>query len=99
LLLSTAQLPLHLQHFGTQISNAMFQPRIAFPPDGAVLDTSLLTVKVRDGRAPYVWLSNGVPVARSHRQQVDIMSPGVGFSSITVIDADGFSDQATIEVQ
>ena len=99
LLLSTAQLPLHLQHFGALINSAMFQPRIAFPPDGAVLDMSLLTVKVRDGRAPYVWLSNGVPVARSHRQQVDIMSPGVGFSSITVIDADGFSDQATIEVQ
>jgi penicillin-binding protein 1C len=99
LLLSTAQLPQHLQHFGAQVNSAVIQPRIAFPPDGAVLDTSLLTVKVRDGRSPYVWLSNGVPVARSHRKQVDIMAPGVGFSSITVIDADGLSDQVNFEVQ
>lgn len=99
LLLPTAQLPQHLQYFGARNDASTHAPRIAFPPDGAVLEGARLTVKVRDGRAPFVWLANGEPVARTHRNQVEITTPGVGFSSLTVIDADGQSDRARIEIE
>ncbi|MFG5384434.1 penicillin-binding protein 1C [Yoonia sp. R2-816] len=98
LMLPTAQLPRHLQQFGAA-EVATNTPRIAFPPDGAVLEDGLLTLKVRDGRAPYVWLANGQPVARTHRTQVDIDAPGVGFSSLTVIDADGQSARAQVTLR
>ncbi len=99
LILPTAQLPRHLQQFGNPKSNDMAAPKIAFPPDGAVLEGSMVTVKVRDGQAPFVWLANGEPVARTHRSQVDIAAPGIGFSSLTVIDANGQSDQAQIAIE
>ena len=99
ILLPTAQLPQHLQQFGKREVAGARAPSIAFPPDGAVLEGSLLTVKVQDGRAPYVWLSNGTPVARTYRNQVDITAGGVGFSNLTVIDANGNSDRAQIEIQ
>ncbi len=98
LLLPTAQLPRHLQQFGAA-EVATNAPRIAFPPNGAVLEGGLLTLKVRDGRAPYVWLANGQPVARTHRTQVDIDAPGIGFSSLTVIDADGQSARAQVTLR
>ncbi len=98
LLLPTAQLPRHLQRFGAA-EVATNAPRIAFPPNGAVLEGGLLTLKVRDGRAPYVWLANGQPVARTHRTQVDIDAPGIGFSSLTVIDADGLSARAQVTLR
>jgi penicillin-binding protein 1C len=99
LLLSTAQLPQHLQFFGTRHAATSHAPQIAFPPNGAVLDASFSTVKVQDGRAPFIWLVNGEPVARSFRNQADIAGPGRGFSSVTVIDADGLSAQAQIEIR
>lgn len=98
LLLPTAQLPQHLQYFGKRNEVDTQAPNITFPPDGAVLEGSLLTVKVRDGRAPFVWLANGEPVARTHRNQIEIAVPGIGFSSLTVVDADGRSDQAEFRV-
>ncbi len=99
LLLPTAQLPRHLQHFGNSQSTSTSSPSIAFPPDGAVLEGSVLTVKVRDGQAPFIWLANGEPVARTHRQQIEIAAPGIGFSSLTVIDANGQSDRAQIAIE
>ncbi|WP_458792906.1 penicillin-binding protein 1C [Yoonia sp. MH D7] len=99
LLLSTARLPSHLQQFGPKRVAGGPAPRIAFPPDGAVMEGILATVKVRDGRAPFVWLVNGEPVARTHRAQADIALTGVGFSAVTVIDADGKSDRAQIEIR
>lgn len=99
LLLSTAQLPQHLQFFGTRDMAQTHAPQIAFPPNGAILDGTFATVKVQDGRAPFVWLVNGHPVARTHRSQIDIAELGIGFSSLTVIDADGLSAQAQIEIR
>ncbi|MEJ6403398.1 penicillin-binding protein 1C [Yoonia sp. 2307UL14-13] len=99
LLLPNAQLPQHLQRFGSDPALQAHRPEIAFPPDGAIMTPGPMVVKVRDGRAPYVWLANGQPVARTHRPQVDIGDLGPGFSQLTVIDADGRSDQARIEIQ
>ena len=98
LLLPTAQLPRHLQQFGAA-EIAANAPRIAFPPHGAVLEGGSLTLKVRDGQAPYVWLANGRPVARTHRNQVSIDAPGSGFSSLTVIDASGQSARAEVTLR
>ncbi len=99
LLLSTAQLPEHLQRFEDHDRDRPEGPRIAFPPDGAVLDGGVLTVKVQDGRAPYIWLANGRPVGRTHRKQLEIDPLETGFSSLTVIDADGRTDGARVELR
>ncbi len=92
LLLATAELPLPLQRFqraGEALDRA--GPRIDFPPDGAVLEGPLLVAKVSDGAAPFTWLANGYPVAVSRDRQVELPDPGIGFSELTVIDADGRS--------
>lgn len=99
LIVPTAQLPRHLQFFGKTHELQQTVPNISFPPNGAILEGDRLTLKVRDGQAPFVWLANGQPVARTHRNQVDIAAPGIGFSSLTVIDANGKSDQTRIQLQ
>ena len=99
LLVTNAQLPQHLRQFGQQQQNTVPGPSIAFPPDGAILQGSDLTLKVRDGLPPYVWLLNGAPIAQSYRSQVDLSDIGQGFAAITVIDATGQSEQAQIEIQ
>ncbi|WP_108385553.1 penicillin-binding protein 1C [Yoonia sediminilitoris] len=99
LIIGTAELPAHLQYFGNTRALQPNLPAISFPPEGAILEGERLTLKVRDGTGPYVWLANGQPVARTHRNQVDIASPGVGFSSLTVIDAHGRSDTAHVRFQ
>ncbi|MBI1418857.1 MAG: penicillin-binding protein 1C [Limimaricola sp.] len=100
LLLPTAQLPLPLQRFrppGTSV--AQTGPRIAFPPDGAVLEEGPLVVKVADGTAPFTWLANGAPVAVSHVREAQLPDPGPGFSALTVIDAEGAAARVHIEVK
>ncbi|MFQ6550254.1 penicillin-binding protein 1C [Aestuariibius sp. 2305UL40-4] len=99
LLLPTARLPEHLRRFGPPAHEAAPGPVILFPPDGAVLEGARLAVKVRDGRAPYVWLANGRPVGRTHRLQLDIGGLGSGFSSLTVIDAQGRTAKTSIELR
>ncbi|WP_296426979.1 penicillin-binding protein 1C [Yoonia sp.] len=99
LILSTAQLPLQLQRFGGAAATRTLGPRIVFPPDGAVLDGPVLTAKVSEGRGPFTWLANGRPVARTHRAQVDISTLGPGFSSLTVIDADGRADHTQVALR
>ena len=88
-----------MSQFGQQPQNTVPGPSIAFPPDGAILQGSDLTLKVRDGLPPYVWLLNGAPIAQSYRTQVDLSDIGQGFAAITVIDATGQSEQAQIEIQ
>ena len=99
LLVSTSRLPQQLQHFGTARVAETLGPAIAFPPDGAVVEGQLLVVKVRDGRAPYLWLANGTPLARTNRAEITLDGIGGGFSELTVIDADGRADQARIELR
>lgn len=92
LLLPTAQLPLPLQRFRPRgeviTSNG---PRIAFPPDGAVIEGQDLIAKVSDGIAPFTWLANGAAVGTTYDRQIDLPNLGAGYSAITVIDARGQS--------
>jgi penicillin-binding protein 1C len=100
LLLPTARLPQPLQRFRSAAQiHADSGPSIAFPPDGAVLEGAPLTAKVRDGQAPFTWLANGLPVATTQSRQVELGNIGIGFSALTVIDANGQSARARIQIQ
>ncbi len=107
---ANAALPPPLRRFRhpeTGIVERRQQPQIAFPPDGAEVDLGLaagsgeeLVLKVRNGTAPYVWFANGVPVGRSQRGRTQFWRPdGPGFVTLSVIDAEGGSDRATVFVR
>ncbi len=67
-------------------------PVVAFPPDGAEVDSGggALVVRVRDGTAPFTWLADGRPfaVATSEREAL-LEDPGPGHLTLSVIDAEG----------
>lgn len=105
LIVSNARLPQPLRHFRPR--NAVFAadptaPLLAFPPDGAEVETldGILTVKVGMGTPPFTWLANGVPLilgAREREQQIRL--PGTGFFTLSVIDAAGRSARASITLR
>ncbi len=100
IILATERLPQHLQRFrppGTVADDG--GPAIAFPPDGAVVEGDVLTVRVRDGTAPFTWLANGAPVATTRTRELALDTLGPGFSSLTVIDAMGRSARTRIELR
>ena len=99
LLLASGRLPQQLQRFGPTRLVQNPGPVIAFPPDGAVVEGEMLVAKVRDGRAPYLWMANGAPLARTNRPEITLDGIGRGFSEMTVIDADGRADQASVELR
>ncbi|WP_093991444.1 penicillin-binding protein 1C [Flavimaricola marinus] len=100
LLVSNDRLPLPLQRFGSSQERAnVGAPAIAFPPDGAVVEGDVLTVKVRDGIAPFTWLANGAPLVRTRSRETVLDSLGAGFSALTVIDATGRSAQSFVEMR
>ena len=108
LTVNRSQLPKPLQRFtrgpGRGQDNAL---RIAFPPEGAILDLGLgrgnegqLVVKLENGRPPFVWLMNGAVAAASvHRPEFVWPVTAPGFHTVTVIDADGetVSQRLTLE--
>ncbi|MBI6630678.1 penicillin-binding protein 1C [Pontibaca salina] len=104
LIVTSAQLPAPLRRFRPR--DAAFNrdggaPELAFPPDGArlALPDGRLVVKLRGGAEPYVLLADGRPVATGlHRREVEIESPGRGFSTLVVIDAKGRSDRVQVEL-
>jgi penicillin-binding protein 1C len=103
---ANANLPENLQHFRPR--DGAFRddpdaPDLYFPPDGATLvfeDGLPLTVKVRNGRAPFTWLVDGVPaVVGDSDREVDIPVLGPGFYSLAVIDALGRSERVSFRLQ
>ena len=99
LLVSTAQLPAPLRRFGGAEAMRSASPSIAFPPDGAVIEGPLLAARVEAGTAPFTWLANGKPVGQSRNRQITLPHLGAGYSSLTVIDAEGRSAAATINLR
>lgn len=107
---STAALPRPLQRVadGT-IEAGREQPTIAFPPDGARIDLGVgnatgkaqaLVLKVRNGRPPFLWIANGLPLAREPYARIARWQPdGAGFARVVVIDADGRSSRVNVELQ
>ncbi|MBZ0217327.1 MAG: hypothetical protein K8F25_12290, partial [Fimbriimonadaceae bacterium] len=83
------------------------KPKIVYPPHGARVELGLadnrinqtapLVLKVQGGRAPFRWLANGRPIPQVFRRRTGVWQPeGVGFSRLTVIDANG--NAASVEV-
>lgn len=81
-------------------------PRIVYPPEGARVELSSqsgispLVLKLQGGRAPFRWLANGLPLPdASHRRNSEWRPEGQGFSTLTVIDADGRASSVRIFVE
>ncbi len=104
LILPTAGLPQPLQRFrprGAVFARDADAPQVAFPPDGARIDTGgdLLALKVRDGQPPFTWLADGLPlVTASHDRQALVDLPGPGFVTLSVIDAEGRAARSTVRL-
>ena len=102
LILSTGQLPQPLRRFAGR--NAVFEappeaPKLIFPRQGSRLpvDSGALPVKLRDGTPPFTWLANGVPVVtNTHRREAVMDGVEKGYSTLTVIDAEGRADRVTV---
>ncbi|HEV2507703.1 MAG TPA: penicillin-binding protein 1C [Mesorhizobium sp.] len=106
-------LPVTLARFGTgaesQVGIAATEPapRIVFPPDGARVDLGVsgsevtpLVLKLQGGRAPFRWLANGKPLAGIDRRRTATWRPdGVGYSTLTVIDAAGRATSVKVFVE
>ena len=104
LLVSHAQLPQPLKRFRPRdaaFAEADDAPKLAFPPDGARIETASfqLAVKVRDGVPPFTWLADGLPViTKSHDRSNLLDMPGPGFITLSVIDAQGRSARSRIRL-
>ncbi len=73
-------------------------PQIVYPPAGARVDLGAvegqfeipLVIKIQGGRAPFRWLANGAPLpGKSTRRTANWLPDGAGYSTVTVIDANG----------
>ncbi|MGR3481874.1 penicillin-binding protein 1C [Salipiger marinus] len=100
LLLANADLPPHLQRFGPR---AEAEPlRLTFPPDGARLAATPqgVPVKLRGGTPPYTLLADGAPLLTGQRSP-EFLAPlsGPGFTTLSVIDAEGRSGRVRIDLR
>ncbi|WP_347311630.1 penicillin-binding protein 1C [Defluviimonas sp. SAOS-178_SWC] len=104
LILPNARLPLPLQRFrprGAVFAAAPDGPEIAFPPDGAEVETAEhLALKVRGGTPPFTWLANGAPLVLADRsRETALTAPGEGYLSLSVIDGKGRSATSTVTLR
>lgn len=82
-------------------------PQIVYPPEGARIELSgqngllsPLVLKLQGGRAPFHWLANGKPLPDpTRRRSAEWVPEGEGFSTLTVIDADGRASSVRIFVE
>ena len=97
LIVSGGQLPLPLQRFDRKSARAN-APVVAFPPDGAILENAdTVTLKIRDGYAPFTILLNGKPIqSGAHDRAIQLAGLGVGAATLSVIDARGQSARTQI---
>lgn len=108
-LVDNANLPQPLKRFRGR--NAVFglpvnSPIITFPPDGTRVDLGYsgnmqqpLVLKVRNGRPPFTWIADGLPVLIAvHDRQTSFTPDGPGYLNLAVIDSDGLSQNIRIAV-
>ncbi|MGP6089130.1 penicillin-binding protein 1C [Antarctobacter jejuensis] len=100
LLVSRAQLPESLQSFGPRADVPALQ--LTFPPEGARLAITPdgIPIKLRGGVPPYTLLADGDVVATGLRRP-EFLAPltGPGFTTLSVIDAQGASGRVSIELR
>lgn len=79
-------------------------PEIAFPADGTEVDLGLLAgselplvVKVRNGVPPFTFFANGAPFGRTAFARQNSWAPdGPGYVTLSVVDAEGRSDNVNV---
>lgn len=103
LILPNARLPQPLQHFRprgqTLALTTPDAPQVDFPPDGAAIEApdGTLTVRVRQGTAPFQWLLNGTPAADpASARETNLKLASRGFYRLSVIDAQGRSASVNV---
>ena len=79
---------------------------IAFPPDRSELETTdvdeaeALVLKAEGGALPLTWLVDGAPLTTDPaRRDVSWTPKGLGFATISVIDARGRSDRVQVRLK
>jgi len=78
---------------------------ISFPPDRSEIETmdvddAGLILKAEGGALPLTWLIDGAPIGSDpHAREVTWQPGGPGFAKLTVIDAQGRVDRASIRVK
>lgn len=99
---TNAALPAHLRRFGRRQAEVDDDPRLVFPPDGAVLTPlpSGLPARVERGTAPFTWFANGAPMLQgSYERDVRLAPLGRGFVTLSVLDSEGRSARVAVEVR
>ncbi|MCB8838844.1 penicillin-binding protein 1C [Aurantimonas sp. VKM B-3413] len=82
-------------------------PEIVFPPNAAHVELGLrdgsaaeLALKVRNGRPPFTWYVDGLPVGRNEvRRQSHWRASEPGFVDISVVDAAGAAASSRVFVE
>ena len=77
-------------------------PKILYPPDGSIVawQGKDLPLEASGGKGPLRWLVDGRPLPPSRPRRTLYWQPDeVGFSQLTVIDADGRSARATVRLE
>ena len=109
----TADLPPPLRRLRQDPPRSLAAPeaaslKIAFPPDGALIDLGLkdgerdqpLALKALGGAPPFTWFVNGAPVGEAEIKRQSAWKPdGAGFAHVSVTDAKGASDAVTIRLE
>jgi penicillin-binding protein 1C len=109
----TSALPPPLRHLRQDVAKTIAaaarpQLQIAYPPDGAKLDSEslragdspALMVKLQGGSPPFTLLLNGVPASESQmRRSIAMPAPGRGFAEIAVIDRLGETRRVSIRLE
>jgi len=74
---------------------------LLFPPPGAVLSSDgPVTIRVMGGRRPLTFLIDGAPLRTDRvRRDVSWVPSGPGYYRLTVLDADGTSVRAAVQVR
>ena len=109
----TADLPPPLRHLRKDAPKTMAAAeapalKIAFPPDGALIDLGLnegardsrLALKALGGAPPFTWFVNGEPVGEADLRRQSAWKPdGAGFARVSVVDAKGASDAVVVRLE
>ena len=82
--------------------------KIAFPPDGALIDLGLkegapdarLALKALGGAPPFTWFVNGEPVGEADLRRQSAWKPdGAGFARVSVVDGRGELDAVVVRLE
>ncbi len=109
----SADLPPPLRHLRKDAPKTMAATqsaalKIAFPPDGALVDLGLkegardrrLALKALGGAPPFTWFVNGQPVGEADPRRQSAWTPdGAGFARVSITDASGASDSVMVRLE